>query len=42
MARVWADGQSVARRLVAARAGIVRRPGQNYNPWCLSLRRPPA
>jgi hypothetical protein len=41
MARVSVDGQSVARRLVAARVAIVRRPGQNYNPWCLSLRRPP-
>ncbi len=42
LARVSVDGQSVARRLINARAAIVRRPGQNFNPWCISLRRPSA
>jgi hypothetical protein len=42
LARVTVDGQSVARRLINARAAVIRRPGQNFNPWCLSLRRPPA
>jgi hypothetical protein len=41
VARVWVDGQSVARRLINARAAVARRPGQNYNPWCISLRRQP-
>lgn len=42
IARVWVDGQSVARRLVNARAAVARRPGESFNPWCISLRRPPA
>jgi hypothetical protein len=41
-ARVWVDGQSVARRLVDARAAVARRLGETFNPWCISLRRPPA
>lgn len=39
VARVWVDGHSVARRLVNARAAVVRRPGESFNPWCISLRR---
>lgn len=39
IARVWVDGRSVARRLVNARAAVARRPGESFNPWCISLRR---
>lgn len=41
IARVWVEGHSVARRLVNARAAVVRRPGESFNPWCISLRRSP-
>lgn len=41
-ARVFVDGQSVARRLIDARAAVPRRLGESFNPWCISLRRPPA
>ena len=42
IARVTVDGHSVARRLVDARAAVARRlSSDSYNPWCISLRRPP-
>ena len=41
VARVTVDGQSVARKLIDARAAIARRlSSDSYNPWCISLRRP--
>jgi hypothetical protein len=40
-ARVSVDGQSVARKLIDARAAVPRRLGESFNPWCISLRRPP-
>jgi hypothetical protein len=43
IARVTVDGHSVARKLIDARAALPRRlGGETYNPWCISLRRPPA
>jgi hypothetical protein len=41
-ARVFVDGQGVARKLIDARAAVPRRASENFNPWCISLRRPPA
>lgn len=41
IARVTVDGHSVRRRLIDARAAVPRR-GENFNPWCISLRKPPA
>ena len=40
LARVSVDGYSVRRRLIDARAALPRR-GEGFNPWCISLRRPP-
>jgi hypothetical protein len=40
LARVSVDGHSVRRRLIDARAALPRR-GEGFNPWCISLRRPP-
>ncbi|HEX8166472.1 MAG TPA: hypothetical protein VF601_11870 [Beijerinckiaceae bacterium] len=42
LARVSVDGQSVRRRLIDARAALPRRGNEGFNPWCISLRRPPA
>jgi hypothetical protein len=41
IARVTVDGYSVARRLIDARAAVPRRASETFNPWCISLRRPP-
>jgi hypothetical protein len=40
LARVSVEGHSVRRRLIDARAALPRR-GEGFNPWCISLRRPP-
>ena len=42
IARVTVDGSRVDSRLIDARAAVRRRPGESFNPWCISLRRPPA
>jgi hypothetical protein len=42
IARVSVDGQSARRRLIDARAALPRRGNESFNPWCISLRRPPA
>ena len=42
LARVTVDGQAVRRRLIDARAALPRRGNEAFNPWCISLRKPPA
>ena len=42
LARVTVDGTSVRRRLLDARAALPRRGNESFNPWCISLRKPPA
>jgi hypothetical protein len=41
IARVTVDGQTVRRKLIDARAGLPRRGNEAFNPWCISLRKPP-
>ncbi len=41
VARVYVNGQSVRRKLIDARAALPRR-SESFNPWCISLRKPPA